>query len=348
MPTSAHFSRSRTPASLVLGEIVSLTDAVERWAESPVVTVNKKCTMIVTTPVDPTYWIDAEPEAFSSQFEKYGFSFAHRLAGHPLFAIEKLIVLAKSLSEVPGQVVYDAGDVRVDQRWDEVPLCDVPAHVLMERIDTAGAWILLKHADKEPGYGDILDQCISDVQQLSGWNLDGMIKAKKSIVFLNSPHRVTSYHIDHQSTFLLQLRGRKTISIFDREDREVLSESELENFWGRDQNAARYKPHLQHRARTIELEPGTGVHIPVNAPHWVQNGPEVSVSLNFNFDFDERLRGDVYRANYWMRKFGLKPAPPKSSALEDGLKGALIASTRTLRDAFRSFRNLSESLRRII
>ncbi|GAC1420880.1 MAG: hypothetical protein NVSMB5_13670 [Candidatus Velthaea sp.] len=293
---------------------------------------------MVATPVNSTFWIDGEQEAFQSQFERVGFSFAHRLAGHPLFTLEKLIDLAKSLSEVPSQVVYDAGDVRVDQRWDEVPFCDVPAHVLIEKIETAGAWILLKHANKKPGYDELLEQCVSDVAGLSGWNLTDTVKAKKSIVFLNSPNRVTSYHIDHQSTFLLQISGTKTISIFDREDREILPEAELEKFWARDQNAAAYKPHLQHRARTIVLEPGTGVHIPVNAPHWVQNGPETSVSLNFNFDFHDRLRGDIYRANYWLRKFGLRPRPPHTSAFSDKLKTSVYGSVRKLRDATRALR----------
>ena len=35
----------------------------------------------------------------------------------------------------------------------------------------------------------------------------------------------------------------------------------------------------------IELLPGQGVHIPVDAPHWVRNGPVVSVSLNINFHY---------------------------------------------------------------
>jgi hypothetical protein len=271
----------------------------------------------------------ADPTLFRDGFERRAFAFGHRLAHHPLFATEKLIELARTLP--PSAAVYDAGDVRIDQRWDEVPLCDTPVDVLISRITTAGAWIVLKFAEQVPCYRELFDQCIAEVEELSGLPLARMIKAKKSIVFINSPHRVTSYHIDHQSTVLLQIRGTKRISIFDRNDRDVLTEVELERFWAIDDNAAVYKPHLQNRATEFDMPPGTAVHIPVNSPHWVQNGPEVSVSLNVNVDFDDAVWGDVYRCNYVLRKLGLRPAPPGQSALRDAVKRSLYGSARALR-----------------
>lgn len=290
-----------------------------------------------------TSWFTADPETFQANFERIGFAFPHRLADHPLFRIEHLIELATSLSDDPSRVVYDAGDVRVDQRWDEVPLCDIPVAELIKQIETAGAWILLKHADKRPGYGELLEECLRDVEALIGRSLHSEMKARKFIVFLNSPHRVTSYHIDHQASFLLQIQGTKTISIFDRDDRDVLSERELENFWARDANAARYRADLQSRARTFELRPGMGVHIPVNAPHWVQNGPDVSVSLNFNIDFHDRIRGDLYRANYWLRRLGLSPKPPFVSASSDRAKATAFGVARVLCQAAASLRSASRA-----
>src|SRR5438270_332982 len=84
-----------------------------------------------------------------------------------------------------------------------------------------------------------------------------------SIIFITSPLRVSSYHIDRECNFLLQIRGAKTIHVFDQNDREVLSEQELESFWTVDNNAAVYKPQLQNRANSYLLQPGCGVHIPV-------------------------------------------------------------------------------------
>jgi hypothetical protein len=199
----------------------------------------------------------------------------------------------------------------------------------------------LKHSDKCPGYGALLEECLRDVERLTGRSLRSEMKARKFIIFINLPHRVTSYHIDHQASFLLQIQGTKTISIFDRDDREVLSKQELERFWARDANAAQYRADLQSRARTFELQPGMAVYIPVNAPHWVQNGPDVSVSLNFNIDFHDRLRGDLYRANYWLRRMGLSPKPPFVSASSDRTKATAFGAVRFLRQAAVALRSAS-------
>ena len=58
------------------------------------------------------------------------------------------------------------------------------------------------------------------------------------------------------------------------------------------------------------MGPGDGVHVPVTAPHWVKNGPEVSVSFSITFQTraSER-RGIVYRVNHALRQRGLKPPP---------------------------------------
>ncbi len=121
--------------------------------------------------------------------------------------------------------------------------------------------------------------------------------------------------------------GDKSISIFDRNDRTVLPEAEIEKFWAVDNNAAVYKPEHQDRARVYELGPGTGVHLPVNSPHWVKNGDLPSVSLSINFQFSGRARSDVYRANYYLRRLGLEPKPPGSSDLADRVKRSLFLPT---------------------
>jgi hypothetical protein len=123
---------------------------------------------------------------------------------------------------------------------------------------------------------------------------------------------------------LLQIQGDKQISIFDRNDREVLSEEEIERFWAVDHNAPRYKPELQHHATVYELRPGNGVHIPVNAPHWVQNGNSISISLNVNFQYRDTVRANLYRLNFVLRKMGVRPSPPGISPIKDRVKSVAL------------------------
>jgi len=280
-------------------------------------------------------WLVAESAFFAANFDREAFAFAHRLAGHPLFAPERLLELAREMAKDPIDVYYDAGDVRVDQRWDQVPACDLPVEVLLNRIETAGAWVVLSHAEKDPEYAALLDACMDEIERLSGFDLRRVSKLRNAIVFVNSPNRISSYHIDRECNCLLQIRGTKTVHVFDRDDRDVLSAAEIERFWTVDNNAAVYKPHLADRARVFELTPGRAVHIPVNSPHWVRNGPEVSVSLSINFHYKDALLADVYRANYWLRRIGLRPVEPRSSVARDALKSGLYGSARILRETTR-------------
>jgi hypothetical protein len=275
-------------------------------------------------------FLDADPAAFATRFDREAFAFHHRLADHPLFAPDRLLHLAQAMARDPKDVYYDSGDVRVGQRWDEVPFCDMSVEQLLSRIETANAWIILRRAEKFPEYAAILDQCLAEVEELTGRDLGRVMKVRNAIVFINSPHRVSSYHIDRECSVLMQLRGRKVVHVFDRNDRDVLPERELEHFWTVDNNSAKYKPQFEERARLYELTPGAAIHIPVNAPHWVQNGAEVSVSLNINFHYHDELLADVYRANYWLRRLGLDPTPPRQSATLDGLKRTLYGSARSV------------------
>lgn len=275
-------------------------------------------------------WLVAKTDAFAANFDRKPFAFAHRLADHPLFAPERLLKLAQQMANDPRDVYFDAGDVRVDQRWDQVPACDLPIDVLLNRIETAGAWVILRRAEADPEYAVLLDACMDEIEDLSGVDLRRVSKLRNAIIFISSPNRISSYHIDRECNCLLQIRGTKTVSVFDRDDRDVLSEAEIERFWTVDNNAAVYKPDFQNRAHVFDLAPGCAVHIPVNAPHWVRNGPEVSVSLSINFHYKDALLADVYRANYWLRRIGLRPAQPRHSHMRDALKSTLYSSARLL------------------
>jgi hypothetical protein len=287
----------------------------------------------MTSTLEP--WLDADPQLFAEKFDRAAFSFRHRLAHHPLFEFDRLLGLAKLMARDPADVYYDAGDVRIDQRWDETPACDLPVDELLRRIETAGAWIILRRAEKDPEYAALLDACLAEIEELSGRDVRRIMKVRNAIVFINSPHRVSTYHIDRECNCLLQVRGTKTISVFDRYDRAVLPEEEIERFWTVDNNAAVYKPQYQSRAAVFELTPGAGVHVPVNAPHWVKNGPEVSVSVSINFQYHDEHLADVYRANHWLRRLGLRPVPPQRSPLADHLKRLAVRSGRSVKAAKR-------------
>jgi hypothetical protein len=266
----------------------------------------------------------AENPGFRENFDEKPFEFSHCFtADHPLFQISRLRQLIENPVTRPG-VYFDAGDIGIGQRWDSVPERKQTLEETFDRVDNAGAWILMKRVQKDPDYNDLLVQCLEEVQRLSGRQIDQDKKSQEAIIFLTSPHRVTSYHIDRECNFLMQVRGDKEISVFDRNDRDVLPEAELETFWSKDNNAGVYKPQYQDRAHVFVMRPGTGVHIPVNSPHWLKNGNNVSISLSISYQYKDWRRKYVFQANYYLRKMGVNPTPPGKSALLDNAKRLVV------------------------
>ena len=263
---------------------------------------------------------DAGNPGFREDFDEKPFEFNHCFSSdHSLFQLSRLRQLIDNPVTRAG-IYYDAGDIGIGQRWDTVPDRKQTLEETFDRIDNAGAWILMKRVHKDPDYDELLEQCLKEVQLLSGRQIDQDKKSQEAIIFLTSPNRVTSYHIDRECNFLMQVRGEKEISVFDRNDREVLPDSELETFWSKDNNAGVYKPQYQDRARVFLMKPGTGVHIPVNSPHWLKNGNNVSISLSISYQYKDWRRKYVFQANYYLRRMGLNPTPPGKSALLDNIK----------------------------
>ncbi len=279
----------------------------------------------------PPTVFDGEARLFRENFNRASFPFAHHLAGHPLFELPRLLELSKGLPD--SDIYYDAGDIRVGQRWDQTPRTQLSVDQLIDRIENAGAWILLKRANRDPRYAAILDQGLAEAGRLVGAPFPKKMRMRSAVVLVTSPNRVSSYHIDPDCNFLCQIRGEKVIHVFDRYDREVLPEEELERFWAVDKNAAVYKEKYQDRARSYELKPGVGVHMPVNAPHWVKNADNVSVTLAMIFQYPESVLGNIYRWNYYLRKTGVRPLPPGRSKVRDALKSWTMGGAIQVRNS---------------
>jgi hypothetical protein len=170
-------------------------------------------------------------------------------------------------------------------------------------------------------YERVMQKALRDVEVLLGQSIVPRITWAQMTVFISSPGIVTPYHIDHEANFLCQIAGEKDIWLFDPNDRELLPDTEIEKFYLGDLNGARYREGLQDRGMHFRLLPGVAVHHPPLAPHWVKNGPNVSISVSLNFCMRELdRRAHIYQVNSIMRKMGLHPLPPGRSTVRDALK----------------------------
>ncbi|HEY1781871.1 MAG TPA: hypothetical protein VGG79_15830 [Roseiarcus sp.] len=281
-----------------------------------------------------TALIDAEAALFRDAFDRRSFAFRHRLANHPLFTIPRLADAAQAILNKGGGgrfVAFDAKLFGADTRFGTM----LPSDQLTEsvrRLATGRTWLKISSAnDADPRYADVLKEFIHDIGSLAGHDLSSEITWSSLTIFMASPGIITPYHIDHESNFLLQVQGEKDVCLFDQDDRDVLSDIEIERFYAGDVEAARYKPDLQERGTVYHLTPGIAVHHPPLAPHLVRNGDSVSVSVSIGFctrALDRRAK--VYQFNGLMRRAGLRPTRPSRSKFRDRVKvGVLEMATKS-------------------
>jgi PAS domain-containing protein len=275
-------------------------------------------------------WIECDARTLQENFDRTPFALRHRIVDEPLFNMDGLTNLARFLESRPGEVYVDVGVSHVGQRWDQAARPILGVAELIHELAETDAWIILRKPELDPAYRLLLDQCLSELRELMGGDWGRPTRRDNSIIFITSPRRLSTYHIDRECNFILQISGEKTLFVFDQNDRDVLPEKELERFWAVDHNAARYRPEYQDRAKVFRLRPGDGVHVPVNAPHWVQNDDNVSVTLSVNFQFSDADRASQYRANHYLRKLGINPSPPGKYPWRDRLKASTLSGAGRL------------------
>jgi hypothetical protein len=154
----------------------------------------------------------------------------------------------------------------------------------------------------------------------------------EALILVSSPNRITPYHFDSEINWLVQVTGHKTFYVFPHDDRSLVTNDELEQYFVADQSSAIYKQERQSDAVAYDLPAGRGVHIPVTAPHWVQNHDSVSVAISFNFELRSTDRlAKIHRLNHRLRGLGLQPTPPGVSAWRDSIKAATAERLSSLR-----------------
>lgn len=242
----------------------------------------------------------------------------HPLVGHPAFTLERLVDLAATLPA--DSVEYNAGELDVGVFGAETPRNGLSPTETIRRIETCRSWLVLKNVEQDPEFAALLDALLDDLERRARLKLHGFGR-REGFVFVSSPGSVTPYHLDPEHNFLLQLRGTKTIHMFDVADRFVMSEAVLDaSHVGSGRNLP-YAPTYEAHARCFTLTPGDALHFPVNAPHWVQNGDAVSISFSVTFRSAQSERNSQLRiVNHHLRQLGLAPSPVGRRPLVDDLK----------------------------
>ena len=267
-----------------------------------------------------------DPAEMSRCYPERHFRCTHDLCGHPLLKIDALLELAKRLPA--SSIEYNAGDLPVSVDPTKTPTNGLSVEETIERIRDNKSWMALKYIEQDTDYGALLHQTLAEAISLAETHTPGIDKLE-GYIFISSPGSVTPYHVDNEHNFLLQIHGSKTMHTWHRDDRDVLSEQELETYHSGGHRNLTYRESLAARCTSYRLAPGEGVFQPVTAPHWVKNGDEVSVSLSVTFRSDSSVReADLYRMNARLRAIGITPAPVGKLDMRDNAKYLVARAER--------------------
>ncbi len=267
----------------------------------------------------PESIIEVDTLGFQEKFNHSPFMFSHNLVGHPLFEIPRLVELANTLFP-KGQLLCLRSGKSPGMKWEQIPKKKQIVDSILN-IEESDSFVMFKSAHVDPDYKALLDKTLIELEDITTVPLHREITWSIATIIVSSPHSITPYHIDHDCNFLFQIHGDKDVHLFDQNDRTVLTEEEIENFYLGHISSANYREENQSKASVNHLVPGKGVHHPVLAPHWVKNRDSYSVSLSINFCLKTcDLHSRIYQINYYLRKLGMLPSPPGQSALQDQTK----------------------------
>ena len=276
--------------------------------------------------------LDLDEELFRSCFDRRPFTISHSLADHTLLTLPSLIELAKRLPE--SNIRYNRGDITPGQHLYEGPKTGLSIEETIRSIEECGSWMVIRFVEQDPAYRELLNRCLDEIQPLTNKITEGMFK-REGFIFISSPGSVTPFHADPEHNFLLQIRGRKTSSLFDVADRSIVSEEALERYLSGEPFNAEFNEEYHAKAFVFALSPGEGLHFPLNWPHWVKNGDEVSISFSITFRTRESERaGIIYNVNHGLRKRGFKPKPYGQSASSDAAKFYAFRAARRANKLF--------------
>jgi hypothetical protein len=288
--------------------------------------------------------IVASNNALNRDFPLKPFGIRHMLSGHPLLTLPRIAQLAAELPR--DRIEYNSGAVAVSQDPDKVKRVDLDPVEIVEQIQTAGAWMVLKRIESSAEYRQLLEDALMSVARARGFKSleDAEFQQIEGFLFVSSPNSTTPFHLDSEDNFFVQIHGEKFFRVYDNEDRVIADDDAIEHSLTKHRNL-KYDEAYKPRGIEFHLFDGDGCYVPYKWPHWVRTANEYSISLAITWRSKAVHRDiDLQYCNAMLRDLGYPQKAPGHSPAWDAVK---LACYRTGVAMVRPLRS-SETLRRIL
>lgn len=251
-------------------------------------------------------FLDGARTDFAAAYPDRAAKLSHGLVGHELLTLEALAGLAERMPAAC--VEYNLGKLPLGVRAEDTPSNGLSLGETIRTIETNGSWAVLKNVERDADYGALLDRALGELAVLVERETGPMLH-REAFIFLSSPGSVTPFHMDPEHNILLQIRGEKTMTVFPAGDEELVPAVQSEAFHAGGHRNLDWREGFRDRGMAVTLLPGDALHVPVKAPHFVENGPVVSVSLSVTWRSERSVaEGELHSLNALLRRRRLPTA----------------------------------------
>lgn len=266
------------------------------------------------------------------------FRFSHTLLGHPALSLDNL---ANVLPGLKDRVSYSKDLLSVGDDFEgtfrENPK-DKTIEEVIETMHTSNSYIMVNSPEADASFKELHQQLIDDVSAL----MQRIGVGKEPIdprlfLFIASPNSVTPFHIDRYSTFLMQFRGSKQVTVFPQWGEQAVSSLNREAYVAYADTNLPFDDQIDSFGDCLDFSPGDALHIPFIAGHHVKNGPDdVSISMSIIFNTEQSIAWrKALRFNFAARRvlqrIGREPYAVGQSAFRDSLKARAWGAFNSLR-----------------
>ena len=194
---------------------------------------------------------------------------------------------------------------------------------IMQAVHEGRLWLNMRNAnDYLPDYGALTDALFAEVNART----PGLKTLKHDTsILISSPNAKVYYHFDIPYVMLWQIRGEKTAWIYPK-GAPYMSDEEMEAVALQEtEEEISYDPAFDEAAFKAELKPGLMANWPQMAPHRIDNGNCVNVSLSCEFmTMPGLIRANALFTNGVLRrKHGMNPVLENDGALKLYTKAAM-------------------------
>ncbi len=241
--------------------------------------------------------------AFGAAYPDAATKLHHELAGHPLFSREALAQLAERMPS--DRVEYNPGKLPLGIRPEDVPTNGLTPGETVRTINGNGSWLVMKNVERDPAYAAMLDGALAELVPIVDRRTGPMLH-REAFIFLSSPDSVTPFHMDPEHNILLQIEGQKTMTVFPAGDTALVPAQQSEAFHAGAHRNLGWDDAFRAKGKAVTLLAGDAIHVPVKAPHFVENGPVVSISFSITWRSRRSIaEGELHSLNAMLRRRGL-------------------------------------------